>query len=165
MPNQQQTLSNETFTDDPMRVLEDAGASGFVLEDTETELRLVVLYASSQAVDMNGRPMQEIPLDLIELDSDGRALARAMVEASEIYTDEDGWLLEYRDADAMPSSDMALLVERLGESVVWDEFIGLPEGCCHACGGAGFVAMDCCDDGVKYELRGDCEGCDGTGQL
>lgn len=165
MLNQQQPLSNEIFTDNPMRALEDAGAAGFILKDAETELRLVVLYASSQTVDLNGRPLQEIPLDLIELNGDGGALARAMVDASEVYTDEDGWLIEYRDADAAPSADLARLVERLGEGVVWDEYVGLPDGCCPACGGAGFLTMDCCDDGVKVELRGDCEGCDGTGLL
>lgn len=46
----------------------------------------------------------------------------------------------------------------------WDEFICLPEGACTACGGTGYLTMDCCADGEKYELRGDCDECDASGQ-
>lgn len=46
----------------------------------------------------------------------------------------------------------------------WDEYIGLPEGVCTACGGTGYLTMDCCADGEKYELHGDCDECDASGQ-
>jgi len=45
-----------------------------------------------------------------------------------------------------------------------DEFICLPEGACAACGGTGYLTMDCCADGQQYELRGDCDECDASGQ-
>ena len=46
----------------------------------------------------------------------------------------------------------------------WEEYICLPEGTCTVCGGEGFLSMDCCADGQKYELRGDCEKCDASGK-
>jgi hypothetical protein len=46
----------------------------------------------------------------------------------------------------------------------WDEYICLPEGACTACGGTGYLTMDCCADGQRYELRGDCDECDASGQ-
>jgi hypothetical protein len=89
-----------------------------------------------------------------------------MIEAGDVFTDEDGWLIERMDADVVPADDMARLAERLSRTAEeWDEFVCLPVGACPACGGAGVISMDCCDAGVPYTLMGDCEGCNGTGNL
>ena len=141
-------------------------AADFLIEEDEREVRLFVIFASSQSVGQGGAPLQQIPLDLVEDDADGGAVARAMIEAGEVYTDEDGWIIERVDAGIVPTDDMARLVERLSHTAEgWDEFICLPEGTCPACGGAGVISMDGCDAGSPYTLMGDCEGCAGTGKL
>lgn len=141
-------------------------AADLLIDDDDREIRLFVIYASSQTVGLDGAPIQQIPLDLIEDDADGGAVARAMIEAGEVFTDEDGWLIERVDADVVPSDDMARLAECLSHADEdWDEFICLPERDCPACGGAGVISMDCCDAGMPYTLMGDCEGCASKGKL
>lgn len=126
------------------------------IDDEPAETRQFVIYASSQTVDLNGRPLQEIPLDIIEDDADSGAVARAMIEASETFTADGGWVIERRDAESVPASDMALLVERLAGLDDWDEFIGAD---CQTCGDAGVV--DACEvvDGVCVAIKGDCPNC------
>ncbi|MDQ3753677.1 MAG: hypothetical protein M3371_02980 [Acidobacteriota bacterium] len=141
-------------------------AADRLIDEEDREIRLFVIYASSQTVGLDGAPLQQIPLDLVEDDADGGAVARAMIEAAGVFTDEDGWIIERVDADSVPTNDMARLAERLSHTAdEWDEFVCLPEGTCTACGGAGVISMDCCDAGIPYTLLGDCEGCDGTGKL
>ena len=125
-------------------------------DDEPVIFRQFVIYASSQAVDVNGHPLQEIPLDLVDDDEDGGAVARAMIEASETFTADDGWLIERRDAEIVPASDMALLVERLAREDEWDEYIGVD---CQRCGDTGVV--DACEavDGKCVAVKGDCPNC------
>jgi len=124
------------------------------IDDEPAELRQFVIYAASVIVTPSGTPVQEIPLDLIEDDEDGGAVARAMVAASELYTADDGWLIERRDAATVPTDDMRRLAERLGDE--WDEYIGVD---CQLCGDTGFVET-CGDvDGACVTMQGDCPDC------
>lgn len=140
----------------------------FLSQEDEYKIKLYVIYASSQAVDYMGMPLEQIPIDFIEDDASGHGVARAMVAASEIYTAADGWSIERVDADAVSDEDMARLGRRLSENYVWDEYIGLPDGVCPACGGTGYLTRDefvIDSDGQCeiYEMRGDCAACDSTG--
>lgn len=138
------------------------------IDDEYSDIKQFVIFAESQTVGIDGIPILEIPLDLVDDDPTAKCLVRAMIEASETYTDADGWAITYKDAATVGDDDMRRLCERLqlvGIEDEWAEFVGLPDGVCIACGGAGYLVMDMCADGVKYELRGDCEGCDSTGRL
>ena len=134
------------------------------IDDEPDEMRQFVIYANSQRVGPHGIVIQSIPLDLVEDDADGGAVARAMIAASEIYTADDGWTIERVDAEHVPTGDMALLVERLAKLDDWDEFIGLPAGVCASCGGSG-VQEACGDvDSQCITMQGDCERCLGSGR-
>lgn len=140
-------------------------ATTFTIDEHAQKIRRYVIYASSQIIGIDGAPIHQIPIDLVK--DDGTAIARAMIKAAETYTDADGWLIEYIDAKAVPAEDMARLAKRFSHvDEGWDEFISLPENVCTECGGTGFLTMIMCDGHCEpYELRGDCGGCDSTGEL
>lgn len=134
------------------------------IDDEPDEVRQFVIYANSQRVGPHGIVLQSIPLDLVEDDEDGGAVARAMIAASHVYTADDGWTIERVDAERVPTGDMELLVERLAKLDDWDEFTGLPAGVCAGCGGSG-VQEACGDvDGQCMTMQGDCERCLGSGR-
>jgi len=128
-------------------------SSGWIdINDQPVEFRQFVIFASSMAVDLNGKPLQEIPLDIVEENSD--EMARMMVYASETYTADDGWIIEYRDAQGVSFGDMMRLTERLAEH--WDEYIGVS---CQLCADS-HVVETCGDvDGVCITMQGDCPHC------
>jgi hypothetical protein len=138
----------------PARTKLNLTAAQLSIDDEPAEFRQFVIFASSQSVGLDGAPLQQLPLDLVEDDDDGTALARALVAASENYTAEDGWLIEYRDAADVSYGDMQLLAARLGDE--WDTYIGVD---CQSCGDTGVVEA-CGDvDGVCITIQGDCPGC------
>lgn len=128
-------------------------SSGWVdINDQPVAFRQFVVFASSQAVGLDGAPLQQIPIDIVEDNAD--ELARIMVAASENYTADDGWVIEYQDAESVPSVLLVQLTERLAEH--WDEFIGVA---CQMCGDAGVVET-CGDvDGECIAMQGDCPQC------
>lgn len=87
-------------------------ATAFLIDD-DREIKLFVIYASSQKVGIDGLPIQQIPLDLVEDDADGGAVARAMIKAGDLYTDANGWIIEHVDADVVPADDIARLAKHL----------------------------------------------------
>lgn len=130
------------------------------------KIKQFMVYASSETVSMDGTPLQEIPLFLVEDSDDGSVLARAMVKASNEFTAIDGWIIEYRDAETVPDEDFIKLCIRLNTKAEdeWAEFVDLPDGTCDKCGGTGYVTMCvCADDGTRFELFGDCDACDSSG--
>ena len=132
-----------------------AGDVHLQIDDEPAEFRQFVVYATSDAVDLNGSPIHEIPVELAEDTEDGKALAQALVAAADIYTAADGWLIEYRDAAVVPTDDLRLLAERLAADH-WDEYIGVE---CQTCADAGIVET-CGDvDGVCVIMKGDCPDC------
>jgi hypothetical protein len=124
------------------------------IDDEPADFRQFVIFATSESVGLDGAPLQEIPVELIEDDADGGALARALVATAETYTAADGWLIEYRDAAGVSTDDMRRLAERLGDE--WDEYIGVE---CQRC--ADSRVVESCDnvDGVCVTLMGDCPEC------
>ncbi len=131
------------------------------------KIKQFVVYASSETVSMDGTPLQEIPLFLIEDSDDRSVLARAMVDASNEFPACDGWIIEYRDAETVPDEDFIKLCVRLNTQAEneWAEFIDLPDGTCSACGGTGYVTMCiCAHDGTQFEMHGDCDACDSSGE-
>lgn len=125
------------------------------IDDEPVEFRQFVVYATSESVGIDGAPLQQIPVDLVEDDEDGGALARALVATAEQYTAADGWLIEYRDAAGVSSDDMRRLIERLAADH-WDEYIGVS---CQQCADSRVVET-CGDvDGVCITMQGDCPGC------
>lgn len=142
-------------------------AANFLLDEDEREVRLWVIYASSQTVGLGGAPLQQIPVDLVE--DNPTALAQALVDASELYPRADGWIIEHVDSEAVPTEDLAMLATRLSETETWDSFIGLPIGTCLGCGGSG-IQEACGDVAIAYNthvcmtMQGDCERCMGSGR-
>ncbi len=129
--------------------------------------RTFVVYASSESVSIDGTPLQQIPLFLVEdKDTD---LTDALVAGGALYTNDDGWVIEYTDAATAPESDLAILAVGMPlgakwnifmpppTSDEWDEFIDLPAGTCKLCGGTGTISMECCNGGTPYTVMGDCE--------
>ncbi len=147
-----QPLSNLSVSDSHLRELVDAGVAGYAVEETERELRLYVVFAEGHG--------DRVPWELCEEEGVGRA----MMEAANAYGD--GWTISVLDAEVVPTADMQRLAMRLSILDTWDEFVGLPEGACTACGGRGYLEMDrCTPAGEMYVERGDCDGCDSTGRL
>ncbi|MCP9494057.1 MAG: hypothetical protein MSG64_06320 [Pyrinomonadaceae bacterium MAG19_C2-C3] len=134
-----------------------------------------VVYATTEAVDIDGVPLKKIPLCLVE-DVDTN-LTDALIAGGNIYHADD-WFIEYEDARGVSERDLAILKIGMPEGSAWNifmptpppatewaEFICLPEGVCTACGGLGYLTMDCCAGGEKYELHGDCDACEGDGTI
>jgi hypothetical protein len=145
------SLSTLDVTDDRLRLLVDAGVAGYMIAEEERELRLYVVFVENE----RGR----IPWELVEEESIGKA----MIEAANIYGE--GWTISVLDAEVVPICEMERLALSLSILDNWDEFLGLPEGTCHVCGGTGIITKDECIDGHLVEMYGDCEGCAGSGQL
>ncbi len=146
-----QNTSNQILTDSRVRMLKAAGVAGDDTEETGRESRLYVVFVEGHG--------DRVPWELCEEESVGRA----MIEAADVHGD--GWTISVQDAELVPAADMERLAARLSILDSWDEFVALPEGVCTACGGTGYLSMDECVGGEIVEMRGDCEGCDGTGQL
>lgn len=147
-----QPLSNLQVTDGYLRELVDAGVAGYAVEPDDRELRLYVVFAEGRG--------DRIPWEICE----ETGVGRAMMEAANACGD--GWTISVLDAEVVPTADMQRLAMRLSLLESWDEYVGLPEGACTACGGKGFLEMDrCTPAGEMYVERGDCDGCDSTGRL
>lgn len=134
-----------------MRIFGDAGVAGYDTEESTRESRLYVVFVEGRG--------DRVPWELCEEESVGKV----MVEAADAHGD--GWTVSVQDAEIVSTADMKRLAARLAILDTWDEFVALPEGACTACGGAGYLAMDECINGEVIEIRGDCEGCDGSGRL
>lgn len=147
-----QPISKLQVTDDRLRQLVDAGVAGYEVDEQEKELRLYVIFVENA----HGR----IPWELVEEESVGKT----MVEAADLHSD--GWVVSVQNAEVVPIHEMERLAMRLSILDSWDEYVGLPEGFCTACGGKGYLEMDRCSPaGEFYTERGDCDGCDSTGRL
>lgn len=151
MSTHSQSLSNLQVDDDRLRQLVRAGVAGYLSDEPERELRLYVVFAEGRG--------DRVPWELCdEVD-----VGQVMMRAADVFGA--GWTISVQDAELVPTADMERLAARLSILDSWDEFVALPEGACAACGGTGYLAMDECIGGEVVELRGDCEGCDGSGQL
>lgn len=147
-----QPLSNLQVDDDRLRQLVSAGVAGYLSDEPERELRLYVVFAEGRG--------DRVPWELCdEID-----VGQVMMQAADVFGA--GWTISVLDAETVPSEDMQRLAARLAILDTWDEYVGLPEGACTACGGKGYLEMDRCTPvGEFYTERGDCDGCDGSGQL
>lgn len=134
-----------------MRQLTGAGAVGYADNEAERELRLYVVFAEGRG--------DRVPWELC----DETDVGRVMIEAADAHGS--GWTISVQDAEVVPAADMQRLAARLAVLDSWDEFVALPEGRCTGCGGTGYLSMDECINGELVEMRGDCEGCDGSGRL
>lgn len=147
-----QPLSNLQVDDDRLRQLVSAGVAGYEVDEQERELRLYVVFVENA----HGR----IPWEIVEEESVGKA----MVEAADLHGD--GWTVSVQNAELVPTFEMERLAARLSILDTWDEFIALPEGVCTGCGGKGYLEMDrCTPAGEMYVERGDCDGCEGSGEV
>ncbi|HZH91046.1 MAG TPA: hypothetical protein VEX70_10575 [Pyrinomonadaceae bacterium] len=139
----------------PTRTQLNLNAAQLDIDDEPVEFRQFIIFATSESVGIDGAPLQQIPVELVEDDEDGGALARALVAAAEQYTAADGWLIEYRNAAGVSSDDCRRLVVRLAAEH-WDEYIGVD---CQLC--ADTQVVEVCGDveGACVTLKGDCPQC------